>query len=215
MLSPEQVRAARVFVREHLFRTGPAVPPRYPFVSAQYRWTHTLGVARHADMIARAEGANPDVCILAALFHDANFFDPTGYQNHPVSGAALAERYLTEQQFTPDLIGQVRRAVRDHAGKGREYWLRSPLEVQILVEADLIDKIGVAGAINYLLAYGHQGEYAPAALRRLGTELLDRAENSFGIVFTPTGTRLARAQIAHLRHLMAQGTAELPDEDEE
>lgn len=209
MLTEAQVREAKEFVREHLYRTQPAVPPRYPFVSAPYRWAHTLGVARYAEAIARAEGADVDVCILAALFHDANFFDETGYQHHPESGAALAERYLTERGFPPDLIARVVVAVRDHADKGREYWLRSPLEVRILVEADLLDKIGVAGAANYLLAYGQQGEYAPGALRRLRKELLDRAENSFGIIFTATGARLAREQLARLRALTEQWAADL------
>lgn len=212
MLSEAQLRAVRAFVREQLYRTEPAVCPRYPYVSAPYRWAHTLGVARFAEAIARAEGADPDVCVLAALFHDANFFDPTGYQHHPESGAVLAEQYLTDHGYPPDLVSRVAQAVRDHAGKGREYWLQSPLEVRILVEADLIDKIGVAGAANHLLACGGQGEPAAVALRRLRTDLLERAENSFGIVFTATGARLAQEQLARLRQLVGQWAAELPDE---
>lgn len=213
MVTPATLAAVRAFVRNHLFSTGPAQSPRYPFVSASYRWLHTLGVARYAVHIARAEGADEDACHLAALFHDACYFDCDRYDGHPQAGAALARRYLTGQGFDRATVQKVERAVLDHAGRGAAYWASCPLEVQILVEADLLDKIGPAGAAAHLLHYGSQGEDQLAALERLRRELLERAEGSTGILFTATGRRLAGQQIDRLRRFVAEWAAELPPGD--
>lgn len=207
MARSEWEAAVREFVRDRLYATAPNPAAYYPFASADYRWQHTLGVAQYATDIAAAEGADHEVVLLAALFHDSCYFDP-GYQEHCAAGAQLVRQFLSERGADPVLVERVAVAVRDHAGRGAGYWRTAPLEVKVLVEADVLDKIGPHGVICQLLRRGHLGDSPLAAAAHVRRELLERAEKS-EILFTPTARRLAMEKLALMRQFMAGLDAEV------
>ncbi len=126
----------------------------YPWHSAQYRHNHVLNVVDIATEIAEKEGANVDVARVAALFHDIAKLD-VDQDLHAERGAEVTRQYLENQGEYPDsFVDQVCRAIEEHNYQGDITDL--PLETQVLIEADLLDKIGANGITLMLLRMGYE-----------------------------------------------------------
>ncbi|MDY7080912.1 MAG: HD domain-containing protein, partial [Halobacteria archaeon] len=113
----------------------------YPWHSPEYRHDHILSVTQLAEKIAREEDADVDIVKVAALFHDVAKFD-VDQEQHSEEGAWIAQKYLSKRGYSDKFIDRVAHVIRDHTENIHD---EMPLESKILIEADSIDKIGVAG----------------------------------------------------------------------
>jgi len=153
----------------------------YPWHSADYRYNHIRNVVDVAAEIARQEGADVDVTRVAALFHDVAKLDAE-QDVHAEEGARVARQYLqTHCDYPETFVEEVCRSVEDHSYQGPLADLG--LETRCLIEADLLDKVGVNGAILMMLRMGYEarthmdaGEMIERVLER-GHEAADRVES--------------------------------------
>lgn len=126
----------------------------YPWHSAEYRFNHIRNVVSLSENIAEKEGANVDITRVAALFHDIAKLE-VDQDIHAEEGARIAREYLeTRSDYPPTFIDQVCQSITDHSYRGSIDDL--PLETQCLIEADILDKIGVNGAVLMLLRMGYE-----------------------------------------------------------
>lgn len=139
----------------------------YPWHSAAYRFNHIQNVVELGERIATAEGAAVDVVRVAALFHDIAKLE-ADQDVHAEAGAAVAREYLETQTDVPDsFVDQVCRAIAEHSAEERVADVS--LETQSLMEADLLDKVGVNGVILILLRMGYE-----ARTHMDAAEMIDR-----------------------------------------
>jgi len=117
---------------------------------------HVARVARHAEALARAVGADVRVCVAAAWLHDLEWLP----KNHPEASlcAARSARLipaLLEEVGLGALTGAVARAVEEHPfSLGRA---PSTLEAAVLQDADRLDAIGAIGVARCFATGGSFG----------------------------------------------------------
>jgi uncharacterized protein len=112
------------------------------------RYEHTLRVLTWAERIQKVEGGDMDVISLAVLFHDSGWSETI---NHSLASADLAEKFLAEKQVAPRLVDRIVSAVMTH--NMREIPKEElPLENRIVMDADLLDELGVTTLVWDALA---------------------------------------------------------------
>jgi len=178
------------YVREHLHETVARDGDRmrwYPWHSAEYRYRHLIGVVDLAERIARQEGADVDVVRVAGIFHDAAKFE-VKQEKHADEGAWIAQKYLSREGYPETFIDRVAEVIRDHTTELHD---DMPLESVVLIEADSIDKIGVAGATLMVMRVGYESrsyEEVPEIIERV----VKRGESTVERLETQEGKRIAR-----------------------
>lgn len=106
---------------------------------------HILRVARLADRIADAEGADRDVAVAAALLHDL-VYRP---KNHPESprtaelSAALARAWCAEIPGLAPKADAILHAIEAHSWSGAAE--AETLEARVVQDADRLEAIGAIG----------------------------------------------------------------------
>ena len=189
------------YVREHLHDTVRENGDRmrwYPWHSAEYRYRHLIGVVDLAERIAREEGADVSVVRVAGVFHDAAKFQ-VKQEKHAEEGAWIAQKYLSRNGFPDSFIDRVARVIRDHT---KELNDDMPVESKVLIEADSIDKIGIAGATLMVMRVGYESrshKEVPEIIDRVvkrGERIADRIE-------TGTGKRIARERVERAKQFKA------------
>lgn len=123
------------------------VDSRHPELPASfdYRWEHVKAVVRLALVLARLEGADPEVVEAAAWLHDVR--KATGAE-HGAEGAAFARTLLPATDFPAAKIEAVALAISDHVGLWRDSQLER-LESRVLWDADKLTKLGLTSALHY------------------------------------------------------------------
>jgi HD superfamily phosphodiesterase len=103
------------------------------------RFEHTKRVLTWAKRIQQVEGGDLEIISLAVLFHDTGWSEEI---NHAQVSAELAAKFLAENKVTPQVMERVISAVETH--NLREIPSSDlPLENQIVMDADLLDELGV------------------------------------------------------------------------
>ncbi len=167
-------------------------------------WGHLERVARLAEALGRKEGADPQACRLAGLFHDAGKFAAGQYHQGEVAEEELSVavlRELTQQRDLPAaLVEEVGDAIlqlyRDDPDP-------SPL-AQVLFDADNLDKLGPLGVANYFVKSGLRGRGVSGA-RLFGiTVELTYARHAQDCLHTAAGRDLARRRAAQTRRYFCE-----------
>ncbi|MFC7042753.1 phosphohydrolase [Halonotius aquaticus] len=153
----------------------------YPWHSAEYRFNHILNVADLAETIAEKEGADVDIVVVAALFHDVAKLDAP-QDRHAEEGAHVAREFLESRgEYPPSFIDAVCQSVADHSFQGP--LSEVSLESRCLMEADVLDKVGANGTALMLLRMGYESRTHMDAARMVdrvlerGKDHLDRVES--------------------------------------
>lgn len=166
----------------------------YPWHSPEYRFDHIISVVDLADRIAREEDADVDIVRVAALFHDVAKFE-VEQEKHAEEGAWIAQKYLSRNGYSDKFIDRVAHVIRDHTNDiGDDI----PLESKVLIEADSIDKIGVAGATLMALRVGYESrphKDVPDMIDRV----VSRGENMLDWIETEAGRRIVRERIERVK----------------
>jgi len=187
------------YVRDHLHDTVARDGDRmrwYPWHSAEYRYRHLIGVVDLAERIAREEGADVDVVRVAGVFHDAAKFE-VKQEKHAEEGAWVAQKYLSREGYPEPFIERVAKAIRDHTTELHD---DMPLESVVLIEADSIDKIGVAGASLMVMRVGYESrsyKEVPEIIERV----VSRGQDTVKRLETETGKRIARERTERVKQM--------------
>ncbi|MFP4632889.1 MAG: HD domain-containing protein [Halobacteriota archaeon] len=193
----DEFRRMAEFVRDHLEDTVRKDGDRmrwYPWHAGDYRFDHTIGVVDLAERIARGEGADVDVVRVAALFHDVAKFE-VKQERHAEEGAWVAQKYLSREGYPEGFVDRVARVIREHTDDMHD---EMPLESKVLIEADSIDKIGVAGATLLVMRVGYESRPhrdVPEMIQRV----IDRGEKMMDRLETETGKRIARERTERVK----------------
>ena len=106
---------------------------------------HVRRVARHARVIAQAEGADVEVVVSAALLHEL-FNYPKNHPESHLSGDVCADRaaeVLRAAGYATDRIAAICYCIRVHSfSRGID---PDTLEAKVLQDADRLDAIGAVG----------------------------------------------------------------------
>lgn len=167
---------------------------------------HALRVAALAESLAREEGADAEVCIVAALLHDL-VYRP---KNHPESAdtarmaAALAPTWCLELPGLETKGGAVAHAIEAHSWSGGG--APDTLEARVVQDADRLEALGAIGIARVFATGGsfHSALWHPEdpwAERRALDDKRYTLDHFFrkllkveGAMQTQAGRRLAKAR---------------------
>lgn len=181
------------FVREHLHDTVRKNGDRmrwYPWHSAKYRYRHMIAVVDLAERIARKEDADVNVVRVAGIFHDAAKFE-VKQEKHAEEGAWIAQKYLSRKGYAEPFIDRVARVIRDHTRKMND---DMPIESKVVIEADSIDKIGVAGATLMVMRLGYESR-SYEEVTDIISRVVKRGKSTVDRIETEEGKRIARERL--------------------
>lgn len=204
-------------VRTYLLRTATAGDPRNGERRATARYWHTLNVLHNIDLILSGEQADPStrqICEIGALFHDVDSYT-VRHADHAMRGAETATRYLTKAGYPAELVKSVAQVVRDH---DYDWDDEQPAVEQVtamlaklsnpsrmVIDADILDKIGVSNIMAALMPMGRADKHAYEAAREL-TEgwPLERARFWYDLLTTKTGRSLGAQRFGFYQQFLAQ-----------
>ena len=133
---------------------------------AAHDFDHVQRVAHLAVQIARAEGADEEVVLLAALLHDVpTALQATARAAHHLAAADFARQYLAQRGMAQKRIENVVHCIAAHRFRDQSLQPQT-LEAQCLYDADKLDSIGaigVARAFAFAGAHGNRLWTAPSS----------------------------------------------------
>lgn len=149
----------------------------YRLGDAAHDFDHVRRVAALAVQIARNEGADEEVVLLAALLHDVpSAIHTNARAAHHLAAAEFARQYLTQQGMAPNRLENVVHCIVAHRFRDQSVQPQT-LEAQCLYDADKLDSIGAIGVARAFAFAGAHGN-------RLWTEPCSSAPAA---VAKPTG----------------------------
>lgn len=86
-----------------------------------------------------------DSLILASVLHDVGYNAYHISENHSEAGVVLAEKFLTEAGVEEEKKEKILDLIRLHSRKDLMFLEDTPLELVVLMEADLMDDMGATG----------------------------------------------------------------------
>jgi uncharacterized protein len=182
----------------------------YPWHSAEYRYNHILNVVDLAAYIAEREGADVDVVMIAALFHDIAKLE-ADQEVHAEEGARVAREYLTTHgDFAQSLIEQVCQVVSEHSYQGP--LADVSLETRCLIEADIIDKVGANGTALMLLRMGYEARTHMDAAEMV-QRVLERGKDASKRVESDTAESLVHQRLTRVKWFQEWLEDEVPNMD--
>ena len=187
----------------------------YPWHSAEYRFNHILNVAELAETIAEKEGADTDIVVVAALFHDVAKLDAP-QDRHAEEGANVAREYLESRgEYPASFIDAVCQSVADHSFQGP--LSEVSLESRCLMEADVLDKVGANGTALMLLRMGYESRTHMDAARMVD-RVLERGKDHLDRVESDTAESIGHKRLKRVKWFrewleseVAEMTAEQPE----
>lgn len=142
-----------------------------------YRLEHSYRVANIARHIARSEGLDETLTVIAALLHDLSYSegiaDAEAWKNHGRRSAALARPFLMELGLSEQAINEIAYAIAIHVDDEADFdWPRSAFS-ETVGDADNIDRFD-AYRIYETLQSQHFSELALDEKREKTAAMLQR-----------------------------------------
>jgi uncharacterized protein len=117
-------------------------------------WPHIERVARLADRLADAEGADRFVCVLVALLHDVGDAKLNASKE---AGERKIRDWLDEQPLEDNVRGHVMEILSTMSYNGGNNPPMRTLEGQVVQDADRLDAIGAVGIARTFVYAGSKG----------------------------------------------------------
>lgn len=160
-----------------------------------YTYEHTLRVVALVGELAAREEADQQVVEIAALLHDIRK-DAGG--EHARAGAEEARELLARYGIPTELAARVCDAIACHAGGNTT---ASPLENQVLADADLIDaNFGLVGVWRFITIRAGTGASFEDTISSMA-QWLPKKDALLGQLLTPSGREMARQRSARMHVL--------------
>jgi uncharacterized protein len=174
--------------------------------SGAHGFDHILRVTRLCEMLGAREGADMNVLVPAALFHDIArpLEEETGIP-HEEEGAKMAELYLRSIHHPEDLIPGIAHAIRAH--RYRSGINPQTLEARILSDADKLDAMGAVGIARTFLQAGERGGGIADAIEHIHEKLLKLQSR----MYTESARHIAGQRHAFLESFLAALDGEMDD----
>jgi uncharacterized protein len=99
---------------------------------------------------------NKKAVLVSAIFHDIGYAISVDMSKHAESSAVLCEQYLKENGYDIEFINFVIYLVRNHSNKELMKEGDTPLELILLMEADLLDETGALSIVWDCMMEGSQ-----------------------------------------------------------
>ena len=142
---------------------------------------HIQLTVRIAEYLAEKEGADPEVCIVAAYLHD---IAKNNSAQHARTGAEMAGEFLGELGAPATFIEQVSYAISQHDND----LPKQTREAAILWDADKLQSIGPLGfarVFGYRMVFGNRHIYSAVEMARNYTDFFYKR------FYTKTGREIA------------------------
>ena len=215
MISQNQLKEIAEYVKQYLYYSFEVSDqdwvksfPR----AAEHRWQHTLNVLANAEQILEGEGADDDagnIVRAAVLLHDVSMFT-CDHAVHGQVSAEIAEQYLKANNYDEDFIQSTCLAVAEH---GTSLGDIPPVEQgeqfswagKVLLEADILDKLGASAVTSGLLYLGEQRKLNFEAHSALSAGSgFYRATIFKDYIWTDTGKRMAEWRYAFFKEYLVR-----------
>ncbi|MES0344514.1 MAG: HD domain-containing protein [Anaerolineales bacterium] len=222
MITKDQVLEIGTFVRDYLKESASSSDQEWVQSfprAAEHRWQHTLNVLANAEKILAGEGANEEqasVVRAAALLHDVSMFT-CDHTIHGRVSAEIAEEYLAKHGYPVSFVQKVSKAVAEHSTDlgpipPDEQGELFSWEGKVLLEADILDKLGASAVTNALLYFGEQGCLSHEVRRNLaGGKAFERADFFRNYIWTATGRKIAEERFSFFLEFLARLKEEVVD----
>ncbi len=115
---------------------------RCDHIERVFAWARRIASELSADVTV-----NREALYIAAIFHDAGYNTDEDNGMHAEAGAKICREYLTEKGFDRNLIEQVTYLIKNHSKKDLLSAPDTPIELIILLEADLLDDTAALGLV--------------------------------------------------------------------
>ncbi len=126
----------------------------FPF---RKRSDHIERVYMWADRLIESElHIDKDAILTSAIFHDVGYALSSDNSNHALHSAVICEKYLNENGYDKEFINFVTYLVRNHSNKKLMTIKDTPLELIILMEADILDETGAMSVVWDCMMEGSQ-----------------------------------------------------------
>jgi len=97
--------------------------------------------------VGTADAIDKECLHLASILHDVGYNAYHISMDHSEAGVVLAELFLTEEGVEEEKKEKILNLIRLHSRKDLMFAEDTPLELVILMEADLMDDMGAAGLV--------------------------------------------------------------------
>ncbi|MCI0519077.1 MAG: HD domain-containing protein [Chloroflexi bacterium] len=222
MITSEQLAQISSFVRDYLFQSAAASAKdwlkRFPR-AAEHRWRHTLNVLKNAETILAGEEASPEsaeIVRAAVYLHDVSMF-VCDHEIHGQVSAEIAEDYLPKIGVAPQAVARVVKAIAEHGTDlgdmpPDEQGAHFSWEGKVVLEADILDKLGAATITGGLLFLGARGILTHEAHEALSNgSTMERARIFKDYIWTATGKKLAEQRFTFFLRFLDQLKEETHD----
>lgn len=99
---------------------------------------------------------NKEAVLVSAIFHDIGYALSEDKTKHAENSAILCEKYLSDNGFDAEFIDFVVYLVKNHSNKELMTSKDTPLELILLMEADLLDETGALSIVWDCMMEGAQ-----------------------------------------------------------
>lgn len=123
----------------------------------RHRSEHVLNVYKWARRIVEKlddKSISTDSLYLACIFHDVGYGSEHFHNSHPIEGADIWKDYAIQKNYDRELIDYVYYLIRMHSNKELLNNDSTPIELVILLEADLLDEEGAMSICWDLMTLG-------------------------------------------------------------
>lgn len=113
------------------------------------RYEHTVRVYKWVLRIVkelRDDSIDEEALKIATIFHDVGYCI-NGHEGHARESARICRDYLERRPFEPEQIDYICYIIEEHDNKKLLYEKMTPLELVVLMEADMLDDTGAMGII--------------------------------------------------------------------
>lgn len=147
MISEEAYQEIMNFVQKTLEENGGERDSkgRFPF---RKRSEHIQRVYTWAVRLLEEDSPiDKEALLLAALFHDIGYDDMDNADTHQIRSAEITKRYLEAKNYENSLVKRVCYLVENHSEKDLLWDEDTPLDLVLLMEADLLDETGALAIV--------------------------------------------------------------------
>ena len=126
----------------------------FPF---RKRSEHSKRVFMWAQRLSDSESYfNKKAVLVSSIFHDVGYAISVDSSKHAANSAVVCEKYLAENGFDGEFINLVVSLVKNHSDKELMTIKETPLELILLMEADLLDETGALSIVWDCMMEGSQ-----------------------------------------------------------
>jgi uncharacterized protein len=107
-----------------------------------------------------------EAVLISALFHDVGYAVSVKGQDHAEASAAIFNEYAVQHGYSRDRTEAISFLIRNHSNKALLLEKDTPLELILLMEADLLDETGALSIVWDCMMEGAQSEQSFAKTHR-------------------------------------------------